>query len=231
MRNLCIIPARGGSKRIKRKNVRDFFGKPIMAYSIETALQSGLFENVMVSTEDIEVAKIAKQYGADVPFFRSLKSADDHATTSDVIKEVLDAYNELGLYFDNVCCFYATAPFVTLKSLKDGFQALNIHNVNTVLPITEFEYPIFRSLKMDEKKNVSLIWPKYLNTRSQDLSKAYHDAGQWYWLKVLAFENNMDIINDSSYGLRISKLEVQDIDSEIDWKIAEIKYEIIQGLR
>ena len=134
MRNLCIIPARGGSKRIKRKNIRNFFGKPIMIYSIETALKSGLFENVMVSTEDEEIAHLAIQNGAEVPFFRSFKSADDYATTADVITEVLEKYNELGITFDNICCLYATAPFVNAKRLLEGFEALNIKDINTVIP-------------------------------------------------------------------------------------------------
>lgn len=231
MRNLCIIPARGGSKRIKRKNIRNFFGKPIMIYSIETALKSGLFENVMVSTEDEEIAHLAIQNGAEVPFFRSFKSADDYATTADVITEVLEKYNELGITFDNICCLYATAPFVNAKRLLEGFEALNIKDINTVIPITEFEYPIFRSLKMDKKQNVSLIWPEYTNTRSQDIKNTYHDAGQWYWIKVKAFQDDKNLINQSSYGICLNKLEVQDIDDENDWKIAEIKYEILQGIR
>lgn len=231
MRNLCIIPARGGSKRIKRKNIRNFFGKPIIIYSIETALKSGLFENVMVSTEDEEIAHLAIQNGAEVPFFRSLKSADDYATTADVITEVLEKYNELGITFDNICCLYATAPFVNAKRLLEGFEALNIKDINTVIPITEFEYPIFRSLKMDKKQNVSLIWPEYINTRSQDIKNTYHDAGQWYWIKVKAFQDDKNLINESSFGICLNKLEVQDIDDENDWKIAEIKYEILQGLR
>ena len=229
--NIAIIPARGGSKRIKRKNIRNFFGKPIIIYSIETALKSGLFENVMVSTEDEEIAHLAIQNGAEVPFFRSLKSADDYATTADVIIEVLEKYNELGITFDNICCLYATAPFVNAKRLLEGFEALNIKDINTVIPITEFEYPIFRSLKMDKKQNVSLIWPEYINTRSQDIKNTYHDAGQWYWIKVKAFQDDKNLINESSFGICLNKLEVQDIDDENDWKIAEIKYEILQGLR
>jgi N-acylneuraminate cytidylyltransferase len=230
MSNLCIIPARGGSKRIPRKNIRDFLGKPIIAYSIEAALNSGLFEVVMVSTDDEEIAEISRQYGATVPFLRSSENANDFATTADVILEVLDEYLNLGSSYEHVCCCYPTAPFVTSKRLKEGLEMLQNDHVHSVFPVVEFGYPILRSLKMDTDFLVSLNWPEYLNSRSQDLPRAYHDAGQWYWLKTSSFMKSGKIMDSNSYGILLDAIEVQDIDNEIDWKLAELKYELVQSI-
>jgi pseudaminic acid cytidylyltransferase len=223
-KNLCIIPARGGSKRIPRKNVKDFLGKPIIAYSIEAALQSNLFEEVMVSTDDFEIAEIAKRYGAKVPFMRSDSNSNDFATTSDVIMEVLGVYKKQGREFENVCCCYATAPFVTPNRLTEGFYKLVEEEVSTVFPIVAFDYPIWRSLKRDHSGKLQMNWPEHLNTRSQDLPKAYHDAGQWYWVNVEAFQIGQKLFTEKSIGIELTPLEIQDIDNETDWKIAELKY-------
>jgi len=229
-KNLCIIPARGGSKRIPRKNIKDFLGKPIIAYSIEAALQSNLFEEVMVSTDDFEIAEIAKCYGAKVPFMRSESNSNDFATTSDVIMEVLGGYKKQGREFENVCCCYATAPLVTQNRITEGFQKLVEEEVSSVFPIVAFDYPIWRSLKRDHRGKLHMNWPDHLNARSQDLPKAYHDAGQWYWVKVEAFHMGQKLFTENSIGVELSSLEVQDIDNETDWKIAELKYEYLQGI-
>lgn len=231
MANLCIIPARGGSKRIPRKNIREFLGKPIIAYSIEAALKSGIFDEVMVSTDDKEIAGIAQKFGAKVPFFRSEDNADDYATTADVIKEVILEYAKNNNAFENICCCYPTAPFTSSDRLIEGFKQLQNQSVNSVFPIVEFGYPVLRSLKMDDNGMVSMNWPEHLNSRSQDLPKAYHDAGQWYWIKTDVFLSTEKIIGEGAYGLHLNELEVQDIDNEIDWKLAEIKYEILQSLK
>jgi pseudaminic acid cytidylyltransferase len=231
MSNLCIIPARGGSKRIPRKNIRDFLGKPIIAYSIEAALNSGLFEVVMVSTDDEEIAEIARKSGATVPFLRSAKNANDYATTADVILEVLDEYSNMGSSYNHVCCCYPTAPFVSSKRLKEGLEMLQNDHVHSVFPVVEFGYPILRSLRMSDIGQVELNWPEHLNSRSQDLPKAYHDAGQWYWMKTSSLIESGKIMNDNAFGITLDALEVQDIDNEIDWKLAELKYELLQSLK
>lgn len=231
MANICIIPARGGSKRIPRKNIRLFHGKPIIAYSIQAALESGLFDEVMVSTDDREIAEIAKQYGAKVPFLRSSKNSNDFASTAEVILEVISAYLKINQHFNLICCCYPTAPFISSTRLKQGFEKLTFQPFDSVFPIVAFSYPILRSLKMDNNYKVSLNWPEYLNSRSQDLPQAYHDAGQWYWLKTDAFIKNREIMTENSCGLLLDDLEVQDIDNETDWKLAELKYELLQSIK
>ena len=182
MQNLAIIPARGGSKRIPRKNIKSFFGKPIIAYSIEAAISSGLFEEVMVSTDDDEIAKIAVEYGAKIPFMRSKTNSDDYATTMDVINEVLKNYEEKQKkIFTYTCCIYPTAPLLQIKHLEEGFSKLIKHNFTSVFPVVAFGYPVWRGLTIADNGTTSMIWPEYLNSRSQDLQPVYHDAGQWYW--------------------------------------------------
>ena len=227
-KNLCIIPARGGSKRIPRKNIKDFLGKPIIAYSIEAALESKLFDEVMVSTDDEEIAQVAKKYGAKVPFMRSKKSADDYATTVDVLMEVIECYNETGEGFDTICCIYPTAPFTTKDKLKEALKKLKQENLDVVFPIVPFSYPIQRALKVGNKK-VSFLDPDFENSRTQDLEKAYHDSGQFYFIKTATFLKNKSIFLANTGGIVISDLEAQDIDNESDWKIAEIKYALIQN--
>lgn len=228
MKKLCIIPARGGSKRIPGKNVKDFLGKPIIAYSIETALQSELFEEVMVSTDDEEIAEVAKRYGANVPFFRSNRNSDDFATTMDVINEVVEKYKTLGVKFDYVCCIYPTAPFIEKGDLLQGFELLG-KNVKNTFPVVAFSYPIWRGLRRDEQGFANMIWPENMNARSQDLETIYHDAGQWYWFQSEAISEG--VFNENSASVVISELKVQDIDNECDWEIAELKYERIQDLK
>src|SRR5690606_35130109 len=224
--NLCIIPARGGSKRIPRKNIKDFLGKPIIAYSIEAALSSGLFSEVMVSTDDEEIAEVAKKYGAKVPFFRSKENSGEFATTSQVISEVLEQYEKLGNGFEEACCLYATAPLVKIERLIEGYNALKANKVKSVFPVVTYSSPIWRSLKKMPEERFEMIWPEYMNSRSQDLDKAYHDAGQWYWFNVEMFSNEKRIYTDDTSCIILSEYEVQDIDTDMDWEIAELKYQL-----
>lgn len=229
MSNLCIIPARGGSKRIPKKNIKEFLGKPIIAYSIEVALSSQLFDEVMVSTDNAEIVEISKQYGASVPFLRTNENANDHAVLSDVLDEVLNKYKSLGQNFDNICCILPTAPFVSIEKLQQACKKLNEEKLDSVFPVLEFSFPIQRSLQIENEK-VSMVWKQYLNTRSQDLPARYHDAGQFYWFKQDAFVQSKRIYTDNSGAIIISQLEAQDIDNDIDWQIAEIKYRMLNEI-
>jgi len=229
--NLCIIPARGGSKRIPRKNIKDFLGKPIIAYSIEVAIQSGLFDEVMVSTDDLEITEVAKKYGATVPFLRSEGNSNDFATTAEVILEVLQEYKTQGKNFENACCIYPTAPFVSEKVIRQGFNKLEENKGDTVFPVVKFDYPVWRGLKKDIEDKVEMIWKEHLKTRSQDLEPVFHDAGQWYWFNVYRFLQSKELYNQNTFGIELSLIEVQDIDNEHDWHIAELKYGYLQSLK
>jgi len=226
MKRLCIIPARSGSKRIPKKNIRNFLGKPIIAYSIETALKSGVFDEVMVSTDDVEIAEIAINYGAKVPFYRNKENADDFATTFDVIKEVIAEYQKTHIHFDQACCFYATAPLVSTKSINDAFSLLEKNNFDTVFPAIRFGFPIQRALKIDENQRMSLIAPEHEQTRSQDLEPAYHDAGQFYVFNIKDVLNKGKLWTDNTGIIEISESCAQDIDNEVDWQLAELKYQL-----
>ena len=226
MKNLCIIPARGGSKRIPRKNIKPFQGKPIMAYSIEAALQSSLFDEVMVSTDDEEFAEVAKQFGASVPFLRSAATANDYATTVDVLIEVVDTYRKQGKEFDNVCCLYSTAPFVTQERLKEAFDKLS-ENVDGCFTVVEYSYPIQRSLRINKTGMVEMTYPEHLKSRTQDLEKIYHDAGQFYFMKTAVMESEKTVWCKRTEPLILSELEVQDLDTLTDWTLAEMKYKLL----
>ncbi|MBO2524419.1 MAG: pseudaminic acid cytidylyltransferase [Bacteroidetes bacterium] len=224
MKNLCIIPARGGSKRIPRKNIKPFHGKPIIAYSIEAALKTCLFDEVMVSTDDEEIAEVAKQYGAKVPFMRSAETANDFAVTADVLKEVVGKYQSLGQEFDNFCCVYATAPLISPSDIQSAFQLLQQSNFTTVYPVVEFSYPIWRCLDMVEDGSMKRHWPEYENSRSQDLPKEYHDTGTFYWYKTKEWLTGNIIVG----GIIVDETSIQDIDTETDWKLAEMKYKLLR---
>lgn len=221
---LAIITARGGSKRIPGKNIREFCGKPIIAYSIETALKSGCFDEVMVSTDDEEIADIAKKYGAKVPFMRSARASDDFATTADVLLEVASEYQSRNNLLEYLCCLYPTAPLISVNDIKQAFTLL-LNNVNTqtVYPIVKFSFPIQRALELQGSK-VEFFNAKYISTRSQDLQQAYHDAGQFYWHRVALSMKNQFKIGISNEAIILPEWQVQDIDTEDDWKMAEIKY-------
>ncbi|HTA63657.1 MAG TPA: pseudaminic acid cytidylyltransferase [Bacteroidia bacterium] len=223
MRAIAIITARGGSKRIPKKNIKFFLGKPIIQYSIEAALASKCFDEVMVSTDDDEIMAIAIKCGAKVPFLRSKKNADDFSTTTDVLVEVLNEYKKKGAEFKYACCLYPTAPFVTSDKLKDAFEKLASKNASSVIPIVKFSSPILRSLKT-EGEFIKLNWPEHLNSRSQDLPPSFHDAGQFYFFNVSDFLQSKKLFADKTIGIEMPELEVQDIDIEEDWKLAEIKY-------
>jgi pseudaminic acid cytidylyltransferase len=226
MSNIAIIPARGGSKRIPKKNIKDFCGKPIIAYSVEVAIQSNLFDEIMVSTDDEEIATIAKSFGAEIPYKRSVKNSDDFATLNDVLSEVLECYKNDGKQFDYGCCILPTAPFITIERLKEAFHMLVNNGFDSVGPIVRFTYPVQRAIKLLPDKSVQMYYPEYAQSRSQDLESAYHDAGQFYWFKA-------DKTLNGTYkgGMILNNLEVQDIDTIEDWKIAEIKMEILKSLK
>jgi N-acylneuraminate cytidylyltransferase len=225
MRNLAIIPARGGSKRIPHKNINDFLGKPIIDYSIEVALKSDLFEEVMVSTDDKKIAEIAIKDGAKVPFFRSAETSNDYATTMAVIKEVVSEYkNQLNKEYDLICCIYPTAPLIRVEYLRKGLNLLLTNNFDSVFPIVAFGYPIWRSVEITDSSKTKMVWPEYQNSRSQDLKKVYHDAGQWYWMNMNQLGET--IFTNNTGSIILSEEEVQDIDNLIDWKLAEMKYKL-----
>lgn len=219
--NICIIPARGGSKRIPRKNIKNFLGKPIIAYSIAAARESGLFSKIIVSTDDKEIADVAIRYGAEVPFFRSQDTSNEYATLSEVIEEVKVFYNKQDIKYDYICCVLATAPFITPKLIKEAYQKLIKSDFDSVRPIVRFSYPIQRGLKL-VNDSVSYLYPEYSKTRSQDLEPIYYDAGMFYWM---TFEKGLNGNNKS--GIVIPDKNAQDIDTLEDWEVAEIKYKII----
>lgn len=230
-KSLAVIPARGGSKRIPRKNVRPFLGKPIISYSIESALESGLFEEVMVSTDDEEIAAIGRQYGASVPFMRSEKTADDRSSINDVMKEVLDCYLDSGQSFTNVCCILSTAPFASVARLREGYELLGPAGVEAVIPVVRFSYPIQRAMKVephgDPEGRVSWFFDEYKTCHSQDLEPGFHDAGIFYWFKTEPFLRGGEILTARAVAQEIPELEAHDIDSDQDWLIAELKYKLM----
>lgn len=223
---LAVVTARGGSKRIPRKNIKSFCGAPIIKYSIQAAIKSKIFDEVMVSTDDQEIADTAVSYGAKFPFWRSKKNSDDHAMTAEVIIEVIEEYEKKGMNFDYVCCLYPTAPFVTSEKLKQAFELLKNRKGDSIFPIVKFSYPPQRALHV--KNNLmKMLWPKNYNRRSQDLEPIYHDCGQFYFLKVKSLLKGKILYLKKTISFEISDLEAQDIDNEDDWKIAELKYKTL----
>ena len=224
---IAIITARGGSKRIPRKNIKEFCGEPIIKYSIDAAKESGCFSEIMVSTDDFEIAKIAQKFGAKVPFMRSEKTSNDFATTSDVIEEVISEYHKIGQSFDYACCIYPTAPFISAKKLQESYDLIINTDTDSVIPVVRFGFPIQRAFKIENNK-LKFMWAKNAEKRSQDLEPAYHDCGQFYFFRTEMFLRNKEILTNNTTPLEISESEVQDIDTEEDWKIAEIKYKILK---
>lgn len=230
MKKLAIIPARGGSKRIPKKNIKSFLGKPIIAYTIEKALESKLFDEVIVSTDDKDIAEIAIRYGAKVPFIRSLKNSDDHATTFDVIEEVLSEYKNINIFYDYICCIYPCAPFVTVEKLKNSFLKLKSNNYDCVFPIVRFSFPIQRAVKINKSDRIVMFQPEYMQTRSQDLEASFHDVGQFYFMNTARIIKFRKLWTDNTGYIELSEMESQDIDTISDWKLAELKYKIINNL-
>lgn len=227
---IAIITARGGSKRIPRKNIKEFCGKPILQYSIEAALKSGIFDEVMVSTDDMEIAETAKAAGAKVPFMRSEKTSNDYATTADVLMEVLEKYKEMGTEFKCICCIYPTAPFVTAEKLQKAFSLFKENNASQLTPIVAYSFPPQRCVAIREG-TLQMLHPEHRSTRSQDLETYYHDCGQFYFYDTKELiENNGNII-ENVVPMVLSELEVQDIDNESDWELAEIKYKMMRKKR
>jgi pseudaminic acid cytidylyltransferase len=224
--SVAIITARGGSKRIPRKNIKSFLGHPIIKYSIDSALNSGCFDEVMVSTDDKEIADVALSCGATVPFFRSPENSNDYASTPAVIEEVLNSYKQNGKNFLYACCIYPTAPFITAQRLQKGFKLLQETNADYVIPVTKFSYPIQRAIKIVNDR-MEMFWPKHYTSRSQDLTPAYHDCGQFYWMKSESILQRKPFFSEGTVPLVVPELEVQDIDNPEDWKMAELKYQLI----
>lgn len=229
-RSIAVITARGGSKRIPRKNIKDFLDKPIIAYSIAAALDARCFDEVMVSTDDREIADVARLCGAKIPFFRSAETSNDFATTADVLVEVLNEYLARGEEFAYACCIYPTAPFVTADKLRRGHDLLRSTGADSAVPVVKFGYPIQRALKIEEG-GVKMIWPEHQDSRSQDLMPAYHDCGQFYWIRTQSFLQQKRLFADHTVPIEVPESEVQDIDTDEDWKIAEMKYRILMGSR
>lgn len=229
MNSVAVITARGGSKRIPRKNIKPFLGRPILEYSIEAALQAGLFEEVMVSTDDAEIAQVAKNAGAKVPFFRSEKTADDFAATADVIEEVLASYEQIGERFETVCCIYPTAPFVTADAIRKAMGLLEQEgSVDCVIPVVRFSFPPQRGVVVRDGR-LTPKWPENMAKRSQDLEPLYHDCGQFYCLNVESFKRQKTIWMANAVPFIQDERYVQDIDTLEDWRIAEIKYKLMKS--
>jgi len=229
-KSVAIITARGGSKRIPRKNIKLFLGKPIISYSIAAALESGCFAEVMVSTDDEEIADIARSLCAQVPFMRSAENSNDFVGTTEVLREVVLEYRNKGRSFDTLCCIYPTAPFVTAEKLRKGMSLLKETGADCVLPIVGFSYPIQRSLKIREDGRAVMFWPENYAKRSQDFPRAYHDCGQFYCMKVTSLLEQMKLFAEHTVPIVVPESDVQDIDNEEDWKMAEVKYRIARGL-
>jgi pseudaminic acid cytidylyltransferase len=219
---VAIIPARGGSKRIPRKNIRLFDGKPMIAHSIECALSSSLFDRVIVSTDDAEIADVATSYGAEVPFVRPAELSNDHAATIPVIAHAVDWLSKHSGPVTAACCIYATAPFVRSSDLAQALQLLEGGDWQYVFAVTSYSFPIFRSVRMDAERRVEMFFPEHFPTRSQDLPEALHDAGQFYWGRAEAWLGGLRIFDRHSTAVTIPRWRVQDIDTEEDWERAEL---------
>jgi len=224
---IAIIPARGGSKRIPRKNIKPFNGRPIIAYSIDAALGAGCFAEVMVSTDDDQIADLAREAGALVPFTRSEENSNDFANLAEVCREVLEQYNNLGKQFEFVCCILPTAPFVSAERLKQGYDLLLSSDCDSIVPVTNFSYPAQRAVRIDDSGKMAMIWPEHYLSRSQDLPPSYHDAGQFYWIKSKSLLEQMRFFAKNSQAIVLRQMEVQDIDCLEDWELAEIKHKLL----
>lgn len=223
MKDIAIITARGGSKRIPKKNIKEFMGKPMLAYAIEAALNSEIFEEVMVSTDCLEIANVAKKYGAKVPFMRSEKTSNDFATTADVLDEVICEYKKLGIKFDNFCCIYPCVPFLTGEALKSAHQNFLDSGADRLIPVVKFSFPIQRAFKINKNGFLEYREPKNALKRSQDLEPMYHDVGMFYFYKT------NKILSDKIVMFEMDESAIQDIDTMEDWKVAEMKYRILHG--
>ncbi len=227
---IAVIPARGGSKRIPRKNIKLFCGKPMIAWSIEAARASGLFDHIVVSTDDAEIAEVAKVHGAEVPFMRPAALSDDHTATSPVVAHAIEWYREHGHMPDPVCCIYATAPFVTAADLQRGLQTLTDTGSDFAFSVTSYAFPIQRAIKLTQGCWVEMFQPENFNTRSQDLEEAFHDAGQFYWGRAEAWLTGKPIFSTNAAPVMLPRHRVQDIDTPEDWVRAEWMFKALQEI-
>ncbi|MCK4791558.1 MAG: pseudaminic acid cytidylyltransferase [Desulfobacteraceae bacterium] len=224
--NVAIIPARGGSKRIPGKNIKNFAGKPIITYSIEAAKASGIFDRIIVSTDSEDITDVARSAGAEVPFARPSELSDDHTPTAPVLEHALSWLESEGCSVKYLCCIYPTAPFVRSEDLIKGYKLLVESNVSSVFSVTKFEFTIFRGLKINDEGFIEMFWPEHELTRSQDLPQAYHDAGQFYWLDSEKFLGYKRLYAKDAKPIILPRVLVQDIDTPEDWEIAEIMYQM-----
>ena len=224
-----IIPARGGSKRIPRKNIMPFAGKPIIAWTIEAALESGLFDRLIVSTDDDEIAEVALEHGAEVPFRRPPELSDDHTGIIEVVQHAIGWSVENGDDIEYVCCMLATAPFLQAEALSQALQQLSESDASYAFSVTAFPFPIQRAIRISPENRVEAIWPENIPRRSQDLEEAFHDAGQFYWGTRAAFERGEPLFESRSIPIRLPRYRVQDIDTPEDWKLAELMFDALQA--
>ena len=225
---IAVIPARGGSKRIPRKNVREFCGKPMIAWSIEAALKSKCFEQVIVSTDDEEIASISRNYGADIPFVRPISIADNHTGIHQVIAHTVDWFQNQGITPDYFCCIFATAPFIQATDIQSGLKLISKKHCDYVISVTSFAFPIQRALKIEADGKVGMFYSKNYNTRSQDLEEAYHDAGQFIWASPKVWKKCRPVFTSNSYPVILPRLRVQDIDTQEDWERAELMFKSLK---
>ncbi len=228
---VAVIPARGGSKRIPRKNIREFSGKPMIAHSIDCALQSGLFERVIVSTDDEEITRIATAFGAEVPFCRPRELSDDHTDTTEVIAHAVNWLHLQGADPSAVCCIYATAPFIRQEDIARGLAILESGDWQYVFSATNFAFPIFRSFQKHPSGGLEMFFPEHFKTRSQDLPEALHDAGQFYWGRPQAWLGKVRIFDKTSTVVSIPRWRVQDVDTLEDWERAQIMWQVLQTIQ
>jgi len=224
---VAVIPARGGSKRIPRKNIKPFHGKPLIAYSIQAALAAGCFERVVVSTDDSDIANVALRFGAEVPFMRPQKLADDHSTTGAVMAQVLSQLAVEGYAPDKACCIYATAPMIQVQDVLKGGALLDAEDLDYVFSAATFAFPIQRAIRLKYGQRVEMVSPENMQVRSQDLEEMYHDAGQFYWGKRESFLEQRKLFSDRSAAVVLPRSRVQDIDTPEDWGIAEAMFEVL----
>ena len=224
---IAVIPARGGSKRIVKKNITDFAGKPLIAWSIEKALNTKIFDKVIVSTDSKEIAKVSEKFGAEVPFLRPANLSNHTAGTLEVIKHAIEHLEQSGEQFESVCCLYATVPFIQAETIALAYEQLKSSKAEYCFTATSFTSPIQRAFKFTKQNRIEMFYPKYYKRRSQDLEEAYHDAGQFYWGKAEVFKQMKPIYSKFSSPYILPRYLVLDIDTMEDWKHAEFMHQVL----
>jgi pseudaminic acid cytidylyltransferase len=222
--NICVIPARGGSKRIPYKNIREFCGKPMIAWSIEAAIESGCFERIICSTDNEDIAAVAREYNAETPFLRPKILSDDYSTITPVISHAINSLQTDGKNIDSVCCIYATAPFIQSKDIINSLKQMIVDGADYCFSVTNYPYPIQRSIRITEENRCEMLYPEKYNSRSQDLEEMYHDAGQFYWGKSDAWLKQRNLFSKHSSPYVLPRYRVQDIDTKEDWRKAELMH-------